>query len=157
MKLFDEFFRQRSDLVEASKTPRTVIFSTEGWRKALKEMEDAGAGYAHNIVHGPSPTYCGLHRCTDDRPNRPDIVVSELTQAEYFAPRPRQRAITVQGTFGKFGGQEPKTMVQLVASSLDAATLCDIIREWLDSDDATHWGEFEKALDEVVTKHGRFE
>lgn len=34
-----------------------------------------------------------------------------------------------------------------------ATDLRAIIRQWLDADDATHWGEFEKALDELVEAH----
>ena len=37
MKLFDEYFRQRSDLVEASLTPRTILFSPAGYSRAMKE------------------------------------------------------------------------------------------------------------------------
>ncbi len=41
--------------------------------------------------------------------------------------------------------------------AMSAAQLCDIIRGWLDADDPTHWGAFEKALDRAVVQHGRFE
>ena len=152
--LFEEYFRQRSDLVEASKPPRTVVFSHAGWTRALKEEHDAGRD--HNITHGPGATYCGLHRCIDDRQDAPEIVVTHLTQAEYFAPRKpyqRQEAITVK-IDGIMSG--PPVAV-IVAQNLKAAQLCDIIRAWLDQDDATHWGDFEKALDRAVTEHGTFE
>lgn len=42
-------------------------------------------------------------------------------------------------------------------AKMTAAQLCDVIRDWLDADDATHWGDFEKELDAVVVRHGRFE
>lgn len=157
----DEYFRQRSDLAEADKVPRTVIFSHEGWSKALKEESQNTV----NITHGPSATYCGLHRCIDPS-QKADIVVTHLTQAEYFAPRPRQNAVTVQLSFDAAKGQcladgepvgDPITTAQIIGSALTAAQLCDIIRAWLDSDDATYWGKFERALDDVLERYGTFE
>lgn len=33
---------------------------------------------------------------------------------------------------------------------MNAGYLKTIIREWLDKDDATHWGDFEKDLDSII-------
>lgn len=33
---------------------------------------------------------------------------------------------------------------------MTASELVAIIRNWLDTDDATHWGDFEKALDRAI-------
>lgn len=156
--LFEEYFRQRSDLVEADKKPIGVSFNNAGWMKAMKEEHDAGRD--HNITHGPSATYCGLHRWIDPE-QEAELVVTDKTQVQWFedrrANRRRQNAISfaVKGSFGKLGTEEPKTMVEIVAQSLDAATLCDIIMHWLGAD--PHWGDFEKELHAVVEKHGRFE
>lgn len=40
-----------------------------------------------------------------------------------------------------------------VRKAKTAAELKAQIREWLDSDDATHWGDFEKELDDVIGRH----
>ena len=50
---------------------------------------------------------------------------------------------------------EAINVAKIVAPSLDAATLCDIIMEWLGAD--CNWGEFEKELHSVVEKYGSFE
>lgn len=154
--IFDEFWKQRGKFHGSEQEARTVIFSYEGWNKAQREQLTAD-----NCIQYTPPTYCGLPHLIDPT-QAADIVVTHEYLAEVQARvlpagthRPRQRAITVRGTFGKFGGEEPKTMVQLVASSLDAATLCDIIMEWLGAD--CNWGDFEKELHAVVEKHGRFE
>jgi len=152
--IFDSFWRQRGELRIKEQEARTVLFSYDGWNKAM--MEDLTS--RDSVRHAP-PTYCGLPRFVDPK-QTDDIVVTheypaEVQQRLGTEPRQRQRAITIQGTMGKLGGEEPKTMVQLVASSLDAATLCDIIMEWLGAD--PHWGDFEKELHAVVEKHGRFE
>lgn len=160
--MFDEYFRQRSDLVEAGKKPIGVVFSNEGWMKVLKEDHERSSPM---VTPGPSSIYGGLHRWIDPE-LKVDIVVTHLTQVAWFEEnrlmrernRTRQNAISfaMKGTFGKLGDQpEPKTMIEVVAQSLDAATLCDIIMHWLGAD--PHWGDFEKELHAVVEKHGRFE
>lgn len=37
------------------------------------------------------------------------------------------------------------------------AQICDRIRAWLDADDPSNWGPFERALDSAVVRFGRFE
>lgn len=37
---------------------------------------------------------------------------------------------------------------------MTADQLNAIIRDWLDSEDPTHWGEFEKRLDRAITRSG---
>ena len=149
-KVFDEYQEQRRKLVEAYIQPTRITFSLEGHKRAL--MENLASGAFMPATNPSSPaTYDGWpYSVVKDQ-----VEDVKLHNAMTDSPRPRQRAITVRGTFGKFGGEEPKTMVQLVASSLDAATLCDIIMEWLGGD--PHWGDFEKELHAVVEKHGRFE
>lgn len=85
--LFKEYFRQRSDLVEADKKPIGVVFSHEGWSKALKEEADAGRNM---VTQGPSATYGGLHRWIDPE-LKVDIVVTEKTQVEWFEDRRQNR------------------------------------------------------------------
>ena len=154
--LFDEYFRQRSDLVEADKKPIGVVFSNEGWMKVLKEDHERSSPM---VTPAPSSTYGGLHRWIDPE-QTVDIVVTELTQVEWFerkrTSRHRQNAIkfAMKGSFGKLG-EAPPTMIEIVAQSFDAQTLCDIIMHWLGAD--PHWDDFEKALHKVVEEHGRFE
>lgn len=148
--LFEEYFRQRSDLVEADKKPIGVVFSHEGWSKALKEEQDRGRNM---VTQGPSATYGGLHRWIDPE-LKVDIVVTEKTQVEWFEGkrhRPRQNAITVKID----GIMDGPPVVEILAQNLTAAQLCDIIMSWLGQD--PHWGDFEKALHKVVEEHGTFE
>lgn len=149
--LFEEYFRQRSDLVEADKKPIGVVFSHDGWSKALKEEADAGRNM---VTQGPSATYGGLHRWIDPE-LKVDIVVTEKTQVEWFEDRrrnrPRQNAITVKID----GIMDGPPVVEILAQNLTAAQLCDIIMTWLGQD--PHWGDFEKELHAVVEKHGTFE
>lgn len=152
MTILEQYREQRRKLVEAYIQPTRITFSPAGYTKMLSEHDSTTLHHSAGPAGKPN-TYDGWpYSVVNDQQEE-----VKLHNAMTDSGRPRQRAITVQGTFGKFGGQEPKTMVQLVASSLDAATLCDIIREWLDADDATHWGDFEKELHAVVEKHGRFE
>lgn len=159
MKLFDEYFRQRSDLVEASLTPHTVLFSQPGYSRAMKEaMPDSNH---FDGAAGAPRTYCGLPYIIDPALPSELVVTHEapelVSQRLQAGNRQRQNAITfaMKGPFGKFGAEQPKTMVQIVANSLDAQTLCDIIMTWLGAD--CDWGDFEKELHAVVEKHGRFE
>ena len=39
------------------------------------------------------------------------------------------------------------------ARTITAAELKRICRDWLDADDATHWGRFERELDELLERH----
>jgi hypothetical protein len=158
MKLFDEYFRQRSDLVEANLTPRTVLFSQAGYSRAMKEaMPDSNH---FDGAAGAPRTYCGLPYIIDPALAAELVVTHEapelVSQRLQAGKRQRQNAISfaMKGSFGKLG-EEPPTMIKLVAQSLDAATLCDIIMEWLGQD--PHWGDFEKALHKVVEEHGTFE
>lgn len=56
------------------------------------------------------------------------------------------------------GAVPPPLPVPIVVwpdSCLSARELTTIVRRWLDSDDATHWGDFEKSLDALLTKETR--
>jgi hypothetical protein len=91
-------------------------------------------------------------------------VVTDKTQVQWFEDRrltraahggmgySRQNAITVK-VDGIMGGAP---VVEIIAANLTAAQLCDIARAWLDAD-CQKWGDFEKELDAVIVKHGRFE
>lgn len=148
--IFNQYREQRRKLVEAYIQPTRITFSSDGFAK-MRAEHDSTSLWNTAGPSGKPDTYDGWpYSVVNDQPEE-----VKLHNAMTDSPRPRQRAITVRGTFGKFGGEEPKTMVQLVASSLDAATLCDIIIEWLGAD--PHWGDFEKELHAVVEKHGRFE
>lgn len=158
MKLVEEYFRQRSDLGEASLTPRTVLFSQAGYYRAMKEeMPDC------NHFNGGAPkdaprTYCSLPYVIDKNATAELVVTHEapelVAQRMVASAQARQRQGAV--TF-KMEGINGETTAEVVGSKLTAPLLCDIIRAWLDADDQTHWGAFEHALDDAVTKHGRFE
>lgn len=155
-KMFEEYFRQRSDIVEASQTPRVVVFNQQGYSRAMREADKEGNHFNMNPgVDGR--TYCGLPYLIDHQQDAELVVTHEFpyqVQERIRSQRPhRQNAITVKLD----GIMSGPPVAEIIASNLTAAQLCDIARAWLDSDDATHWGDFEKGLDELITKHGRFE
>lgn len=148
--IYDEFWKSRSDLVEADKQPRTVVFSSQGWMEAMKEA-------FHNaswITHGPSATYCGLHRSIDRDTDAPKIVVTHLTQAEYYYEK-RQRPLAVKVSFDP-SNPDGLPQMEVLGRALTAAQLCDIIQAWLEAGDC-HYGDFEKGLRDILQKEGRFE
>jgi hypothetical protein len=157
--LSDEYFRQRSDLVEASLTPRTVIFSHPGFHKAMGE-ESPGMHHFSNPPQDVPRTYCALPYVIDRNATAelvvtheaPELVAQRLTASAQARHRQRQGAVTL-----KMAGLTGDTTAEIVGSKLNAAQLCDIIRAFLDADDATHWGKFERALDATLIKYGRFE
>lgn len=149
--VYEQFLEQRGRLARSYITPTAIVFSTNGHMKAMRENRENGA-FVPATSPGGSPTYSGLPYSIDREQEEDIKVLTAMTHTPSNAVR-----FAMRGPFGKFGSERPKTMIEIVANSLDAATLCDIIRAWLDGDDATHWGEFEKALDRVVVEHGRFE
>lgn len=156
MTIRDQFIEIRQRLVRDGKLPVRVVFSPEGHRKALKENLE-GQGFNPRTLNSP-PTYMGLPYKI--LPNmRGDIGLH--TEFEEM-----RGAATLKLGFDASNGQvtvdgrphgEPLSIMQIVGQHLSAAQLCDIIRAWLDSDDATHWGDFEKTLDRAIVEHGRFE
>jgi hypothetical protein len=48
------------------------------------------------------------------------------------------------------------TMAEVVGKNMSAVDLCNVIQAWLDVD-CQKQGPFEKGLQEVITKYGRFE
>lgn len=153
--IYDQFTEQRRNLARKYMTPSCVVFSQSGHKQAMRENIHSQL-FMPALSAGGRATYGGLpYSIIPDQEAAPAITVL----AELPSP-PAQRAIrfAMRGMFGKLdAASPPKTMVEVVAQSLDAATLCDIIRTWLDSEDATQWGDFEKALDRAVVEHGRFE
>ena len=146
--ILEQYREQRRKLATAYIMPTRITFSASGYTKMMSEADSMTLMLNPNTPAGQPTTYDGLpYSVVNDQPE-------EIKLHNSMTDTGRQRAITIKGTMGKLG-EEPKTMVQLVASSLDAATLCDIIMEWLGAD--PHWGDFEKELHAVVEKHGRFE
>lgn len=146
--ILEQYRDQRRKLHGAYIQPTRITFSLAGYRKMMAEADSMTLMLNTATPAGQPPTYDNL----------PYSVVN--TQAEEvkvhnaMTDTGRQRAISIKGTMGKLGG-EPKTMVQLVASSLDSPTLCDIIMEWLAA--CTDIGPFEIALRNAVEQHGKFE
>ncbi len=145
--IHEQFLEQSARLARSYIAATGVTFSPDGHMKVMRENQENGSFAFDN-----SSSYCGLPYSVDKDQKEDIKVLNAMTHTPNSAVR-----FAMRGPFGKFGSERPKTMIEIVANSLDAATLCDIIRKWLDGDDATHWGEFEKELDRVVTEHGRFE
>lgn len=150
--VYEQFLEQRGRLARAYIAPTAIVFSSEGHMKAMRENRENGA-FVPATSPGGLPSYSGLPYSIDKEQKEDIKVLNAMTHS------PGNRAIrfAMSGTFGKLSGEEPKTMIEVIAQSLDAATLCNIIRAWLDNDDATHWGKFERGLDRLLETHGRFE
>lgn len=149
--ILEQYRDQRRKLATSYIIPTRITFSHDGYKKMMCEADSMALMLNPNTPAWDPPTYDGLpYSVVNDQPE-------EVKVHNAMTDTGRQNAITLQmkGTFGKLGTEEPKTMVQIVAQSLDAATLCDIIMHWLGAD--PHWGDFEKALHKVVEEHGRFE
>ena len=67
-------------------------------------------------------------------------VISEQMCADDNSNEDLARAVT------------PVAQAPLLEGRMDAATLMKICRAWLDNDDATHWGDFEKSLDDLLNR-----
>jgi hypothetical protein len=158
MKIIDEYFRQRSDVLEASQTPRTITFNHAGYSRAMKEEQADTCHFNMNPGTGPR-TYGGLPYVIDPRQEAKIVVtheppheVDQRVRDSQRRPYQRQNAITVKID----GIMSGAPVVEIIAANLTAAQLCDIARAWLDAD-CQKWGDFEKELDAVIVKHGRFE
>jgi len=153
-KPIHEQFLEIAERLERKGTPAVrVIFSPNGYMKAMREQRD---NFFPQDV--PPTTYMGLPYTI-----RSDMAGDIGLHTEF---EPRRDAVTVQLGFTAATGHvtvdgkphgKPINILQIVGSSLTAAQLCDIIQAWLDSDDASHFDDFEKELQAVVERHGRFE
>lgn len=167
-QLHEEFLRQLGEVERAQQTARVVVFNLLGYRKAKHEDYVVMGNFMREQSVG-GLTYCGLPYIIDKSQSEEIVVTHEhLFSVEQrikgTRAEPRQNAITVRLSFDKSAMQclldgtpigEPITTAQIVASSLTADQLCDIIMAWLGND--PDWGDFEKALKKVVDEHGSFE
>lgn len=138
----------------AGKTPMSVIFSHEGWHRALKEMAEDNHG-------GPgSEYYCGLTRAIDGRATE-EVVVIDATPREYFKRGGYARPTGPRGAglpiCVKVEGLTGPLTAEVLGKNLTAAQLCNIIQGFLDAGDFTHFGAFEHSLEALLKLHGTFE
>lgn len=151
--IHEQFLEIADRLRREGHEPVRVIFSNHGYDKARMEGGDSFDGKT------AWTSYMGLPYTI-----RSDMS-GEIGLDYQFEKRPD--AVTVELSFDARSGYmsadgkrlvgEPVQIMQIVGSKLTAAQICDLCRGWLDSDDATHWGAFEKGLDRLIEQHGRFE
>jgi hypothetical protein len=145
--LFDEFFRQRSDLGEASKTPVCVLFSDAGYARAMKERP---ISFGHYNDHTMEPwSYCGLPYHIV-RGQESLMIVSDKPY-DPLAARRTTGPITVH--VDGIEHRTDKTTIELVGSKLTSDQLCDVITEWTKHNPS----RLAVALSDAVRQHGRFE
>lgn len=146
--IHEQYREQRRKLAESYIMPTRITFSPAGYTK-MRAEHDSTSLWNTAGPSGSPDTYDGWpYSVVNDQAKE-----VKLHNAMTDQPRPRQNAITVKID----GIMSGAPVAEIIAANLKAAQLCDIIRAWLDSDDATHWGDFEKALDKVLEEHGRFE
>lgn len=146
--IHEQYREQRPKLAESYIMPTRITFSPDGYTKMRAEHDSTSLWNTAGPSGAPN-TYDGWpYSVVNDQAEE-----VKLHNAMTDGPRQRQNAITIKID----GIMSGAPVAEIVAANLTAAQLCDIARAWLDSDDATHWGEFEKGLDELIVKHGRFE
>lgn len=148
MSIYEQYIEQRGRLAASYIVPTRITFSPTGYANMMREKESMTMMLNLGSAKEQPGTYDGL----------PLSVVNEQTEEVKIHnamtdPPKRQNAITVK-IDGIMGGAP---VVDIIAANLTAAQLCDIIQAWLDSDDHSHFGAFEKGLKEVLTKEGRYE
>lgn len=151
--LFEEYLQQRSDLLEADKKPIGVVFSHEGWSKALKEEADSGRNM---LTQGPSATYGGLHRWIDPE-QAANIVVTDKTQVQWFEGRRNNRRGNMSVKLSVDMADARKTIAEIIGSKLSKPQLCDLIISFVESHHPSEADPFTIELRAVVERHGSFE
>lgn len=153
--IHEQFLEIAAGLERRGTPARRVVFSDHGYRKMLNERRSWEVA---SDPFNPPRTYMGL----------PYSVLPGMAGEIGLHPdyEPTRGAVTIKLGFDATSGRvlvdgkphgEPVSMMQIVGKSLSAAQVCDICMAWLESDDPTHWGTFEKELFAVIEKHGRFE
>lgn len=154
--IVNEVIKQAGEMERDGKTPMAVIFSHEGWARALKEMT-ASTIDSHDV---PSDQYLGLTRAIDGK-SETEVVVIDKTPREYFKRGGYVRPTGPQGSGQPIRvtvtGLEGPLTAEVLGKHLTAAQLCGIIQGFLDADDFTHFGAFEHSLEALLKVHGTFE
>lgn len=123
--------------------PTGITFSHDGYMRAM--MEDDKGAFRLSGVDGKPTTYLGMV-----------VHISETLQGPFQLDYGKKHGhVTMEINASTLLGGI--SVYEVIGATLTAAELCDIIQGFLDTDDPCAWGPFEKALHDVVTKHGRFE
>ncbi len=135
--IWDEYWRQRSDLIEAGKVPHRVTFSREGELKMRKEA-------VGDRLFDPA-TYGGLPWTTLPWQAADIIVLTE-----------RQAAADASAVVVSLNSTDPESLqLQVIGHRLTKAQLCDVIMAWVDAHPDDHW--FRNQLIGAVQAGGCFE
>lgn len=165
MSIFHDYLAQHSLLITEGKVPRVVIFNRAGFDIARAENDANGTRFSLPPVSArqrfysglPYKFYCGLPYLQD--PRQEDAIVVSDEEPQVAAERinnlshRKPVSITLKANMGKFT-TEPTTMVEIVAASLNKASLCNLIQKWTDAHPNS---DFAVALNDAVRNHGRFE
>ena len=153
--LFEEYFRQRSDVVEASQSPRTVVFNQAGFFRAMKEaMPDSNH---FNLNPGDSSrTYCGLPYMID-RDQRTELVVTHETESEVQERIRNGRRGQMSVKLSVDMSDAKKTIAEIIGSKLSKPQLSDLIISFVESQHPDERDPFSIELRAVVERHGSFE
>jgi hypothetical protein len=145
--IYDEYWRQRGDLVEADKVPRSVSFSDQGFTRALHENDAA------SVQALMGPTYCGLPHMVD-RKQTADVVVSDKTIEERRSRSPTRGPVIVRA-----GSVNDEAMtIEIVGAAPTEAQLCDVVMAHCQPRiDAGTQTPLQRVLHTAVQNFGRFE
>lgn len=123
-------------------TPSGITFSQDGYMRAMMEDDSCAFSFREN----GAPTYLGM-----------EVTVSETLQGVFQIDYGEKKHGRVTMEINPASLLAGISVFEVIGSTLSAAELCDLIQGFLETDDPCAWGPFEKALHDVVQKHGRFE
>lgn len=123
--------------------PTSITFSPDGYMRAM--MEDDKGAFCLSGVEGKPTTYLGM-----------PVHISETLQGPFQLDYGKQVGHVTMEINGAtlLGGIN---VFEVIGATLSAAEVCDLIQGFLENDDPSAWGPFEKALHKVITEHGTFE
>lgn len=136
--IHSEFLEIRRRLLTSGRTPLRVTFSTLGHMEMLREADRNGS-----LVNRDTATYSGL----------PYTVSTKQISRVALHAEPEQETPVRVSVRGPMVGT---SVIEVFASQLSAAQLCDICMKWLEGD-CQKWGDFEKRLHALILEHGTFE
>lgn len=166
--IHEQVIQLRAAALTRREAPVEVMFSQEGYKRAMAETSGTDLsrwgmstgqqhwtsymGYPFQVLGGGEDVSL---RCVPGGSQEAKDFRAGKRSVDQEHPG-RQTPHGYHATRAKMMVDDQATL-ELMGKAANAAQVCDFIRAFLDADDATHWGDFEKALDRVVVQHGRFE
>lgn len=143
--LYIEFWQQCRGLVDTGREPRQVIFSREGYMRAMAETDkDSLARWDKSPEASSWERYNGLPFRVDARLAADIVVTDELPKPDPGSP-----------VSFRVDTYDPRqTWMCIAGRALSRPQLCDVIDAWVRANPPSN---FSSALQCAIADHGRFE